>query len=308
VKSNRNAALFAVVSVGLAAAVAIGQLRPPLATTYGKVRERSDVYSLPKPEQVVVASLGYRAAMADWLFSHVLIWHGLNFQEKRRLDFAAEYLDAIVALDPTFRDPYYFGDTLIAIQPTKPTRENYVRARRLIERGMDARPYDTELWLSGGQFIAYLAAPWLENPEEQAEWRLAGAKRLAHACEIVDANENIPFNCIAAARILEKAGEREAMVSFLERFLSVTEDDELREFAEKALARALAGREEEWRAVRADEIRAAWRSDLPFVSLTKELVLSPRFDAARCAGGDDASSACATTWGAWRSRRERETR
>ncbi len=306
-KSNRVASLVAL-GVGLAAAGAIGVLRAPLATTYGKVRERSDVYSLPKPEQVVVVSLGYRAAVADWLFAHLLVWHGLNFQEKRRLDFAAEYLDAIVALDPTFRDPYYFGDTLIAIQPTKPTRENYIRARRLIERGMDARPYDTELWLSGGQFMAYIAAPWLENPEEQAEWRLAGAKRLAHACEIVDANENVPFNCIAAARLFEKAGEREAMVSFLERFLSVTEDDDLREFAEKALEQALAGREAERRTMRADEIRAAWREDLPFVSLTKELVLAPRFDAARCAGGEDASSACATNWGTWRARTERETR
>lgn len=292
----------------LAAAVAIGVLRPGLAKTYGKVRARSDVYSLPKPEQVVVASLGYRAAIADWLFAHLLVWHGLNFQDRRRLDFAAEYLDAIVALDPTFRDPYYFGDTLIAIQPTKPTREDYIRARRLLERGMDSRPFDTELWLSGGQFIAYVAAPWLENPAERTEWRLAGAKRLAHACEIVDSNENIPFNCIAAARIFEQAGEREAKISFLERFLSVNENDELREFAQKALDQELAGREEQRRAIRTDELFAAWHADLPFVTLTKELVLSPSFDAARCAGGDDASSACATSWGAWRSRTEREAR
>jgi hypothetical protein len=309
VKSNsRRAALFVSLGVGLAAAIAIGALRAPLAAAHAKVRERSDVYSLPKPEQVVVASLGYRAAVADWLFSHLLVWHALNFREKRRLDFAADYLDTVVELDPSFRDPFVFADTLITAQPTKPTREHYVRARRLLERGMDSRPFDTELWLSGGQFIAYLAAPWLENPEEQAEWRLAGAKRLAHACEIVDANQNIPFNCIAAARILQQAGKHEAMVTFLERFLSVTEDEDLRQIAQKALDLALAGRDEEHRRIRANEIRSAHRADLPFVSLTKELVLSPRFDAARCAGGDDAGSACATSWGAWRSRMERETR
>jgi hypothetical protein len=309
VKSNsRRAALFVSLGVGLAAAIAIGALRAPLAAAHATVRERSDVYSLPKPEQVVVASLGYRAAVADWLFSHLLVWHALNFREKRRLDFAADYLDTVVELDPSFRDPFVFADTLITAQPTKPTRENYVRARRLLERGMESRPFDTELWLSGGQFIAYLAAPWLEDPAEQAEWRLAGAQRLAHACEIVDANQNIPFNCIAAARMLQQAGKHEAIVTFLERFLSVTEDEELRQFAEKALERAMAGRDEGRKAIRAEEIRAAWRADLPFVSLTKELVLSPRFDPARCAGGDDASSACATSWGAWRSRMERETR
>ncbi len=291
----------------MAAAAGVGALRAPLVEKFSKVRERSDVYALPKPEQVVVVSLGYRAALADLLFAHVLVWHGLHFSEKRRLEFAAEYLDTIVTLDPTFRDPYYFGDTLIAIQPTKPRREDYVRARRLLERGMDARPFDTELWLSGGQFIAYVAAPWLEDPKEMAEWRLAGARRLAHACEIVDANENIPFHCITAARLFEKAGEHEAMIGFLERFLSVSDDDEVRDLALRTLERVRGERDEQKRAVGADEIRAKWRADLPFVTFTKALVLAPDFDPAFCAGGRQ-GRACSTSWSAWRGRVDADAR
>ena len=190
--------------VAVLGATAVGSLRAPLVARFAKVHERSDVYSLPKPDQVVVASLGYRAALADYLFAHVLVWHGLHFAEKRRLDFAAEYLDTIVTLDPTFRDPYYFGDTLIATQPTKPRREDYVRARKLLERGMDARPFDTELWLSSGQFIAYIAAPWLEDPKEQAEWRLAGANARA-SVRALGSNGFIPFQCITAARLRRPA-------------------------------------------------------------------------------------------------------
>jgi hypothetical protein len=305
--SNRSRLHAVAAGVALLGAASVGMLRAPLAATYDAVRERSDVYSLPKPEQVVVASLGYRAALADYLFAHVLVWHGLNFQEKRRLEFAAEYLDTIVTLDPTFRDPYYFGDTLIATQPVKPRREDYVRARKLLERGMEARPFDTELWLSSGQFIAYVAAPWLADPNEQKAWRLDGGRRLARACELVGANENIPYQCISAARIFEQAGEHVAMIDFLERVRAVTDDDEIREMAGRQLEFHRQKFAIDQGQIRVDEMRTAWRADLPFVSLTKELVIGPPFDSARCAGGSDALE-CATTWAAWRTRNETHMR
>ena len=82
VKSNsRRAAFLLALATALAAAVAIGALRPGLATTYGKVRERSDVYSLPKPEQVVVVSLGYRAAHVKQLLRDKLIEHQYYINE-----------------------------------------------------------------------------------------------------------------------------------------------------------------------------------------------------------------------------------
>ena len=224
--SRFGGALGRVLRVALVAgsAFGIGELRARLLPRFAAVRDKTDVYTLPSPEQVVVASLGYRSALADLLFAHVLVWHGIHFQEKRRLDHAADYLDTVTALDPTFREPYYYGDTLIAMQPVKPRHEDYVRARRLLERGLAARPGDTELWLSTGQFLAYMAAPWLEDPKEREEWRLAGARILARACELVGENENIPYNCIIAAGLFDKAGEREANIQFLERVLAVSDD------------------------------------------------------------------------------------
>jgi hypothetical protein len=177
----------------------------------------------------------------------------------------------------------------------------------LLERGMDARPFDTELWLSGGQFIAYVAAPWLENPKEQAEWRLAGAKRMARACELFGSNDNIPFQCISAARIFAQAGERDARIDFLERAYAWSEDEEFRDMVEKYLESAKQERELEHRKIRGDEIRAAWHADLGFASATKELVIGPGFDPARCAGGSDGVD-CATTWAAWRERTETQMR
>jgi hypothetical protein len=266
------------------------------------VRDKTDVYTLPSPEQVVVASLGYRSALADLLFAHVLVWHGIHFQEKRRLEHAADYLDTVTALDPTFREPYYYGDTLIAMQPVKPRHEDYVRARRLLERGLAARPGDTELWLSAGQFLAYMAAPWLDDPKERDEWRLAGARILARACELVGENENIPYNCITAAGLFDRAGEREANIQFLERVLAVSDDETIRDRALGYLEHALGERSLEARRFRSDSLRRAWKEDLPFVSLTTELLLGPPTNPAACAGLGHERAECASSWAAWRAR------
>jgi hypothetical protein len=292
--------------VAALAVLGINETRKNVAGRFSELRETSDAYALPSPEQVVVLSLGYRSALADLIFSHVLVWHGVNFSEKRRLEFAADYLDTVATLDPTFRETYYFGDTLIAMQPVKPRREDYVRARRLLERGLEARPGDQELWLNAGQFIAYVAAPWLEDPKEQEEWKLAGARVLARACELVGSNENIPFHCITAARLFTRAGEREATIQFLERVLAVSDDEEIREMALGYLEHAIGERERERIQARAERLRTAWKKDLPFVSLTKELVLGPPSDPAACAGLGHDEAACATTWRNWRRSAEAE--
>lgn len=283
------------------AAFGISRLRTELIERTGKLRDQTDLYELPSPEQVVVMSLGYRSALADLLFAHVLVWHGIHFEEHRRLEFAADYLDTVSALDPKFRETYYYGDTLITMQPVKPRHEDYVRARRLLERGLEMRPNDTELWLSAGQYIAYVAAPWLDDPKEQAEWRLAGARVLARACELVGTDETVPYNCIAAAGIFTRAGEREANVQFLERLLAVSDDPVIRKHALAYLERALGARSEEKLRARANRLRDAWKADLPFVSLAKELLLGPPSDPARCAGAVEAApgAACAATWAAW---------
>ncbi len=296
-----GARLF-VFALVVAAAVGVRGLRGVLLARTLKLHEKTDVYELPSPDQIVALSLGYRSALADFLFANVLVWHGIHFEEKRRLEFAADYLDTIARLDPTFRETYYYGDTLITMQPVKPRHEDYVRARELLERGLKARPTDTELWLSAGQFMAYVAAPWLEDPKEKSEWKLAGARVLAHACELVGSNENIPYNCISAAGLLSRGGEREANIQFLQRVLAVSDDEAIRDKALEFLEHALGQRSQEELRAREDALRNAWRADLPFVDLTTELVLGPPTDPAACAGIIQPTVACATTWADWRAR------
>jgi hypothetical protein len=283
------------------AALLIGSVRYRAADAFRKLRAKNDVYALPSPEQTVALSLGYRSALADLLFSHVLVSYGLHFEEKRRFEFVGNYLDTINALDPDFRRPYRFADTLLTLQPKPPRQQDYLKAREVLERGLRARPYDTELWATAGQFMAYLAPPHLAGGEKvKQEWRMAGARTLAHACQLVSKNDNIPYHCITAASLFSKGGERAAMIEFLQKVLAVTDDEEIRNLALGYLESTVSEQQRAELDARHQRFMAAWLADLRYVKKDLLLVVGPGFDPAACAGDPpDNESRCATTWRAW---------
>jgi len=283
----------------VASACVVGWVRPRLLDQFGQLKQTSDTFALPSPDQSVVLSLGYRSALADLLFAHVLVSYGLHFQEKRRYEFVGEYLDVINALDPKFRTPYRIADTLLTLQPVAPRQRDYDKAREVLERGLRALPHDTELWNTAGQYLAYLAPPQIKDEEKKQAFRLAGARVLARACELVGANENIPYHCITAAGLLTRGGHQEATIQFLERVLAVNDDPNIRRLALAYLEKA-AGEQERRRAEqRHQAILEIGEKDLPFVSKDRLLVLGPPFDPASCAGVIEPPIECSSSWRAW---------
>jgi hypothetical protein len=87
------------VLLALLACTAVALMRPGLAARFHRLRVTSDVYPFGSPEQVIVQSLGYRAALADAIFAHVRVSYGLHFQEHRRFEFVAT-IDTVTTLDP----------------------------------------------------------------------------------------------------------------------------------------------------------------------------------------------------------------
>src|SRR5947208_3150874 len=94
------------IALVLGAAAVIGAVHQSVVSTAWHVHETSDLYVLPEPEEVVALSLGYRSALVDMLWAHVLVSQGLHNQEKRRFENLTLYLDTINELEPTFADPY----------------------------------------------------------------------------------------------------------------------------------------------------------------------------------------------------------
>ncbi len=279
--------------IAVCAIACVGLVRTRLATAFAASAVKHDVYPLPSPEQTVVLSLGYRAALADYLFAHVLVSYGIHFQEKRRFEAVGNYLDAINELDPTFERPYRIADTLLTLQPHVVDANAYRHARAILERGMKQFPFDAALWSSAGQFMAYLGPGGLHDPAEQAEWQLAGGRALAHACELVTDDQTVPYHCIVAAGLLTRAGQQDAARQFLRRVTMTTEDPAIHQLAAAELAR-LGGDPEA--ANRRKRFEAAWGRDLPFVSMGAELIVGPSFQPATCSGLE---ATCATSWRAW---------
>src|ERR1700690_2993990 len=94
-------------------------VRAGLARDFARARTKRDIYALPSPRQAVAFSLGYRSAMAELIFAHVLVESGLHIQEHRRFDTLGTYLETVVALDPQFSTPYRLADTLLTFQAAK---------------------------------------------------------------------------------------------------------------------------------------------------------------------------------------------
>jgi hypothetical protein len=294
--SDWKRTLLAVVGVAASLSVSVA-LRARLLEMARDVRRTHDSYYLPGPDMTVVMSLGYRAALADLVFAHVLVSYGLHFQEKRRFEAVTSYLDAIIALDPKYREAYRLADTFITLQPKPPRLEDYRNARRIEARGLAEFPYDQELWLIAGQYLAYIAANQVPAAERD-EWRFDGAKKLARSCELIGSNQNIPHHCITAAALFNEAGKRDLVRGFLERVLAISDDQEIQSIASGYLGRVVNDAERERLDDRNRRFRALWGRDLTFVSREMFSLLGPQFDPARCAGLPR-SAACATSLRAW---------
>lgn len=287
---------FALVALGVWLVVLV---RAPLAAEHAAQAATEGESALLAPEHMIVASLGHREALADYLFGHTLVAYGQAFQEKRPFSLAKRYLDTINTLAPTFDKPYLFADTLLTLQPTPATTEQYLAAREVLRRGTRELPYHAELWLVAGQYMAFLASPHLPEPFKQ-EFRLEGGRLLARTCELASENRNIPYHCISAANILDKVGHREAVIRMLSRTLAVNDDEEFQARALGFLQHAVSEREAERMQARLERVSAEWSAAVPFLRRGSLSLIGPRSEPLRCAGLASFSSAgCHTTWSTW---------
>jgi hypothetical protein len=187
------------------------------------------------------------------------------------------------------------------LQPVgPPPEENYEKAREIVLRGMKELPNSPELWSAAGQFLAYIGPGVIKDEQRKQQWRLEGAQAMAHACEISNTASNIPYHCIVAAGILNKAGNRDAQVQMLSRVLAVNDDPYIQDLARKQLAQLKGEMLSDFAPRRNEYFSKAWKSDLSFVSKDTLLVLGPKFDTAACSGLVAAQrNECIFTWRDW---------
>ncbi len=281
----------------------IAWAQPQVDSTAASVQQKSDVYALPRADLLPAMSLGYRAALADYIWAHILVTQGLRMEEHRPFDHLGRYLDAVTVLEPKFREPYRLGDTLLSYQPNDPNPDQSMHtARRILEKGVRELPNDGELWINYGEFLAYVAPSFLRNPQDAQQWRVDGARALVHAGDLGGSRSQYSlWHAIAGVGILTKEGERDAMMAFLQRVFAITEDPELRDHIQMKLDRLAQGKFESNALTLSRAFDELWHRRLPFMSRTALRILGPDVPVWRCAGISDTEdlSACERSWPEW---------
>jgi hypothetical protein len=273
--SARIVVLALLVSVG-----AIAATQPGLARAVAKVKLGEEVSALPPPDELRTMSLGYRAALADLLWASLKVEWGRRAEEHRKFPDIQRYLDGILALEPDHPTLYRFVDTLLVYRPGEIGTEADARAARAyLERGTRERPYDADVWLEYGQFIAFLAPTFLKDKAEIEAWRKDGALAMARSIEL----GSNPGRSLTVATLLNQAGERQAAIKQLERTYALTEDPQMREQWRLKLA-YLSGKRDVESRVGAFEYE--WRTRYPFLRREGALLLGQTTSPAACAGPD----------------------
>jgi hypothetical protein len=308
--SSASETLKTLAAIGVAVA-GIALVRGPIAAQHLHARETSDTYVLPPPEQVVTMSLGYRSALADVLWSNLLVSQGLHLQQGRRYQVVSRFIDTINALDPQFRSPYRLADALITFQIGTTSHDEVVAARKIMERGTENLPLDAEIWLDLGSFVSFVApGTYLTDPDEQKRWRLEGLPYLARAAELAGGDSSIAWRALGGANAYGRVGQTEAEIRFLRRSCAVTDDPELKVECEKRLGDKLSKDAKEKYDRRQRAFQAVWKGkdDIRHVSLARLLVVGPPPDIAYCAGRThDEMPRCAATWRDWAERVDQST-
>ncbi len=256
---------------------------------------------MPKREQLLVFSLGYRAALADLIFGRTMVAAGVHFVERRIFPDLDSYLHGIIALDPTYLDVYRYADTLLNLSTIELPPENLRKARDIQELGLKQFPDNMDLWKSSGQFIAYLAPQRLPESESKKEWRAAGARILQHACDLSPSISDLPEICLHSSSLLTKNGEQAAAIQALERLIAIADDPSTRAQAMQrwqALVGKRAARKGNESLKRLSKLK---NIDLPYTSRVSYQLMIPPFEPRKCQGRHllPETQECATSFARW---------
>ena len=279
--------------VGLLLATSIlgvARMQPRLAARVHDVKLDTGIYMLPPPRELRTMSLGYRAATADAVWAMLIVAYGTHWAEHRQFDDASKYMEAILALDPTYPLVYKYAETLVVYHPPVGTLKDWHVARGFLERGTRERPYDSEVWLHYGQFLAFTPQQFITDTAEIDRYREEGARAIVHAVELgAD-----PDRSISAATLLSKYGQRDAAIRQLKRAYVLTDDDAGRNEIARKLAVLDATQDKD--AIEQDMriIEMRWRDEFNFLSRDAYMLIGPITEPARCAGR--AATGCPRTW------------
>jgi tetratricopeptide (TPR) repeat protein len=265
------------VLIVLALAVAADRVRQAAQQRFSATQTYEDIYYLPPPHQLVVASLGYRAALADAIWMKALVYFGDELAHRGDVSNLFRYTDAMLTLDETFRRVYRWVASAAIYRTGDVTREDIQRAIGYLERGTRLFPDDGELAWDLGATYAYELVPMLPIGPLREEAR---RKSLDYLEVAALRGAGPAWLGLQTAAQLDSLGRKEQALRHLQDLYATATDPAIKRTLEDRLAALQTAAYAEAMRAAAQEFEANRTRDFPYMSATLYLLVGtkPPFD------------------------------
>jgi tetratricopeptide (TPR) repeat protein len=200
-------------------------LRTAPAERWSTTATYEDRYYLPREEWLPVFSLGYREALADFVWMRALVYYGEEMVHHGGLAHAIAYARAILTLDPEFRAAYRWIGIATFYGPQGPSLDEAEATMAMMEEGCAHFPDDGELQWDTGAMYAFEMPHMVEGDAERNRIRDRGVPHLVRAQQLGAAP---PYAGLLNASLLQRVGRAEEAAAHLEELYAVTSDESLR--------------------------------------------------------------------------------
>jgi hypothetical protein len=217
----------------MAAALVLRAVRLEAFAQHRAGRQYKDIYYLPSVRWLPVLSLGYRQALADLIWCKSLIYFGEELSHKGQVKYVFEYTDAILALDPDFRQAYRWVATAAIYRPTEITMEVGLRAADYLRRAVERWPADGELHWDYGSLLRFELAPLEKDPKRKRSLMERAAPHLEAAARH---GAGPPWLALNNVDLLNKLGRTEQSIHHLEELYATVQDKEVKREIEERIA------------------------------------------------------------------------
>lgn len=229
----RFAARASVIAILASLAFVVRELRLKAFASHLQSQRYEDVYYLPPARWLPVISLGFRDALADLIWCRSMVYFGEELGNRGEVKFVFDYTDAVIALDPDFRQAYRWAAVAAVSRPVEFTLAEGLRGAQYLKRAIERWPNDGELHWDYGSLVRFTLAPLLSAGEEKDRLLGLAAPHLATAASL---GAGPPWLALRSSALLERLGQTEAAIRHLEEVYGTVQDDRTKREIEARLA------------------------------------------------------------------------
>jgi tetratricopeptide (TPR) repeat protein len=232
-----------------------------------------DVYYLPPPNELILFSLGHRAALADLVWMKALVYFGEELYHRGNVANLFRYTDAIIALDETFVRAYRWVANAAIYRTGDVTVDDVRKAIRYLEAGARLFPDDGNIAWELGATYAYELEPMLPVGAPRAEARRKSLEYLEMAAL---RGAGPAWLGLQTASQLSSLGHKEQAVQHLQDLYATATDPAIKAELEQRLASLQTEAYVEAMRAAADELETHRKRDFPYVDTSLYLLVGSR--------------------------------